>query len=109
MPAIIDADARQLKPNTPMTSEKIPATTTRRDFVVGFSALVALPLLVLLDTAVSMLRGWRFGDAMEKAVVAAAGATVGITILLALLNPVRRFLARSWRQLALLMIVVGIM
>jgi lysophospholipase L1-like esterase len=74
-------------------------TEPRPRLAVALAALLAWPLLVLLDSGVALARGWEPRGMLFRAVTLACLAVAGLVIAVALLPPGRRLLARHWAPL----------
>lgn len=78
---------------------------TAARLMLGFGALLLIPGLLLIDTAMAKARGWEIPDDGSKAVVWVVAALVGLIALLAFLKPIRGSIARNAPQFCMLVVV----
>jgi lysophospholipase L1-like esterase len=74
-----------------------------RPTLVGFLAVAVVPALLLLDTAVALVRGWRSVSRLDYAVVALGVLALLLACVLLVMPKGRAFLARRFRELLLLL------
>jgi lysophospholipase L1-like esterase len=87
----------------PVTPEPIPG----RNPLLGFFAIVSLPLLLLLDTSLALGRGWRLISRLNQGVMGLVGLSLGLALLGLTRRGGRAFFRRRWAQLTLLTITTA--
>jgi hypothetical protein len=80
----------------------------RAHAAISLGALTAIPLLVLVDSAIGYLRGWRISYTIEKAIIASAAAWIVAALLLMLMGRVRRVLRDYWSQMLVMMLSLAV-